>query len=914
MAKSSSSNRTGQSPDPYLRTFLRQAVAIIAAERGLNEASQSKLQALAKQLGLSNSAYSAALEKLKRPTPATGLNSYEKKFVELISSEMSKISGDVLTIKAENKVIDLAERKYQISAIRAHQLIEETAQRYDVGTISHHDAEVFATSLLDDAVGARTWLRKEDQQRLLHACQKWGMEKYEIETAINARCTRNRKRRAKSSLSMLAAVSGVAFMLAALAYAVFQIDWPSLFPDPSKSKVEDVALAAKAKSTNLPEWMPQALRKKAELACFTDKRLQDLLELEPWTTANRQNTYLKLTQLAMSYSKPNLALNELISELYFLEPDQKLATLVLNTVKNSITALDQDQTVSPSILRQVFAANQLLANFATVGDQKDQESSLRQAQVHRLLSHTGQNLDSMVSRDQLSMQSERRLTEESWRYLLSIQNDESRAAIRLLPELEQRSSNQQNAAINTMRSSLVFALLNNAGTDWRQIRQSIKNSINFGDSATTTQWIEKLDQLSSESLSEFVAAELASRLKLDRKLPRDSLVGELRKLNTVTRFRGYSTELEAVERVDSSVRLIQDELVQAGFDADAGTSEISAAAVPELLLKLVASNNIALDWIRSAEQHDFSAFDGRVARAQQWSASAVRPLAAIRSQPTPFERRQLKESIEKLENSDSDQSFARISAIESLVKIAAKFDDIRYQESAVLTRLILDDTLDQRVALAVERALPHFSKWSNLKLAISDQFFDSTSTNFESFFGHMQRLGLQLDQSQEDRRQLFSQILQEVASDINQKYRDSISRNHWSDIGQRLTKLQKQRVRIFASDFTVENNSVATNILNGIEHTVGRNQNNRYWLSRSIELVKAIANSELERLVLGNQILSLLHADSNTTAADRQEQQLRNLLDRNEDLNQGQRLMISEILLMNHLKMLRQQWRERIVE
>ena len=58
--------KSGKSPDPYVRAFLRRAVAIVAAERGFNESSQAKLQKLATQLGISDRAFRKAVDKLKK--------------------------------------------------------------------------------------------------------------------------------------------------------------------------------------------------------------------------------------------------------------------------------------------------------------------------------------------------------------------------------------------------------------------------------------------------------------------------------------------------------------------------------------------------------------------------------------------------------------------------------------------------------------------------------------------------------------------------------------------------------------------------------------------------------------------------------------------------------------------------------
>lgn len=102
--------------------------------------------------------------------------------------------------------------------------------------------------------------------------------------------------------------------------------------------------------------------------------------------------------------------------------------------------------------------------------------------------------------------------------------------------------------------------------------------------------------------------------------------------------------------------------------------------------------------------------------------------------------------------------------------------------------------------------------------------------------------------------------------------------------------------------------------MKGIAHTMSRDQTNRLWLVRSVELTKAAATSEIESLVLGNQILASAFGNDSTDPTQRHDQ-LRLALDRkNGNLNWGSRFMISELVLMKQLAKFRQHWLDRIAE
>ena len=176
----------GTSPDPQLRSFLRQAGAIIAAERGLSDASRAKLQVLATQLELSDETFRRALDQLQSSTEfSTTLNHWEKSFVAFLKKEFKKIEGGILTIRAENRAIDLASRKYQIPEVRAQQLIQNTAQEANVGRISQQDAEFFGNRLIADTIGASSTIDREQLDQLYKIGKKWGLSREAVDVVIN---------------------------------------------------------------------------------------------------------------------------------------------------------------------------------------------------------------------------------------------------------------------------------------------------------------------------------------------------------------------------------------------------------------------------------------------------------------------------------------------------------------------------------------------------------------------------------------------------------------------------------------------------------------------------------------------------------------------------------------------------------
>ena len=310
----------GKSPDPYLRSFLRQAVAIIASERGLNDTSQSKLQAIANQLGLAEPTYLAAIEKLKTRNPSISMNRYEKEFVQFIGNELQKMSGDILTIKAENRVIDLADKRYKIDSVRAHQLLQSEAEKHNVGIISHHEAELFATNLIDEAVAKRAWLRENDMKRLQSACRKWGLTEDDVNNAIQARIERNKKNRQRSLLSISSALLGLILLTGAVVHASQQIRWTTLIPTATTSQHKPDTSELANSETN-PEWwnkdLVASLQRASDSGTHLKSRFDALALANP---DQRRDIYRQLVGTVLNNKEPDSNLNLALSQLYYCDP------------------------------------------------------------------------------------------------------------------------------------------------------------------------------------------------------------------------------------------------------------------------------------------------------------------------------------------------------------------------------------------------------------------------------------------------------------------------------------------------------------------------------------------------------------------------------------------------------------------
>ena len=125
MENQHSENPESPSTNARLKKFLRKAVAIIAAEKGLNTNSKIKLQSLADFMELPPEQLAGALDQLQQNWDETkNLTHYERAFVKFLNEQFSQLSSGVVSPKMEKVAIDLAKRKYEINGTRAEQLIQ----------------------------------------------------------------------------------------------------------------------------------------------------------------------------------------------------------------------------------------------------------------------------------------------------------------------------------------------------------------------------------------------------------------------------------------------------------------------------------------------------------------------------------------------------------------------------------------------------------------------------------------------------------------------------------------------------------------------------------------------------------------------------------------------------------------------
>lgn len=593
MAKAPNKSRTtkGSSPDPYLRAFLRQAIAIITVEKGLNENSQSKLQILANQLGLSKETFQKALQQLKQPDNSHGLNRYEKKFVERLTREFEKISGKVLNIRSERLLLDLAESRFQIDAIRAHQLIQKIAQQFNVGTISHADAEQFAQQLIEDKVGTQIVLPRIDVDRLCKTCEKWGLDNERAEQIIRASCSRNRWAR-RMSLVRLCSFAILAVVLLGSGVMVFnQVDWEKVF-----TPNQPIAKHANKLANDIPypPWWDSKMIAASQSVAQRGKR--QLTQMERLIEADAEKTgriYEELIEEKLDRSQLDLQLARLIAAAHANDPDQSNANSILSTIENWIGLPANFPATASQIRKSANATHLFSILLYDAKSRKESGQNQRYSQLKNFNDKYFSIGEEVLLESYYDMAIEN-LTNDQWAHALRFCEEQPKAVASFLHELETRNTSNPSA-INEIRTRVVQNILTIEPSLWRTCKNSITTSIFESNPVLQDSWVQFSANTSNAALNEHINEQLST--------PNPSILTGNPQTSTTTAAlsshkQNHLQVLQTRQKIEIHLLELKNKINAAGVRAGGNSTRqsVNRSNLLNLTMRIAKTNNLLLFW------------------------------------------------------------------------------------------------------------------------------------------------------------------------------------------------------------------------------------------------------------------------------------------------------------------------------
>jgi len=177
-----------------MESFLLQAAPILSAERGINAKSRVLLGAVARDLGISDEEFEDALKSLQygassqNRTADPSTDAYHR----YLHARLEKFQG-ILTLNLQNKAVQVAEDKFQLSEQAARETVADVARELNIKRVTQSDAERQVQGIIKQKVGDSAWIDDDTTERLRAAGRQWGLNTLEIDGLIRKHMVHNRE-------------------------------------------------------------------------------------------------------------------------------------------------------------------------------------------------------------------------------------------------------------------------------------------------------------------------------------------------------------------------------------------------------------------------------------------------------------------------------------------------------------------------------------------------------------------------------------------------------------------------------------------------------------------------------------------------------------------------------------------------
>jgi hypothetical protein len=340
--------------DARLKTFLRRAAPVIAAERGLTSAARIKLQTIAAEMRLPGEILDEALTELQTESQkGRHYSRWERGFAKFLADQLKKLDNRILTFDREQKAIKVAEEKYQLTLPQAREIITEVAKQLGVRRISASEAERHVETTIKEKVGQGVWIDVESRERLFMLGEEWGLPKEHVAAVIDHYIRANKDQRSTEQRrsSLLVAAIGVVFLglLATILYVGVQY---SLNPQKSETTESDPSAKGNSNSEGTfspPDWWNDRLTTSVATAIGNIPSFKGYVaEIASENSASREAGYQKLSAEWMSSfdeREKHNRLEAVLRDCMVLDPDPELTRRLFDSI---LQAARPPQTGLPS--------------------------------------------------------------------------------------------------------------------------------------------------------------------------------------------------------------------------------------------------------------------------------------------------------------------------------------------------------------------------------------------------------------------------------------------------------------------------------------------------------------------------------------------------------------------------------------
>ena len=727
--------------DPRLRRFLARAVPVIAEERGVNERSLIKIRTIAAELHLPVDLYQQGLRRLKRIGTGQSLSRYEREFVRYLKRELRQLPSSILTVTLENRIVDVASRRYRLAPDRAREIITQRAMKYGIGRISRSEAERHVELMIADRIQQATFIDDQTRERLIAFGREWGVDQPRIESIAEQILTQNRERRSRGRGSRLPMWIMLAISMACVV-AIPIIVIRSRPQDPQEAE-QSGSPAESAATRQFASWWPAPLQLKI---AQTANRFLPFDTLRPSLASDdqdeRQQAIVACVDLLY---EPTLgpaeaeSLEQTVFEIIAREPDSENKLAAIRRMRELVGLAGLPQT--PRDIQRAFYSLELLERlyrFLQPG------SGIRELCAAEIESATGQAIQGepdfgdRVQR-QMAVRFLTQAREQCWtrpQQVIALLPKLLATCRRHLPETEFRSA----------RDEILFNLIHAVPDQWEDYNERIAVSIAESERGELVPWIDLIATIERSPLQQHIQFLVSDKLRAEVE-PGDpvDVANQLRAAATGIRpaSRQFSSRrdawIELVAELDSQTRrnfpglglTLDAEPILAQPPSGSGVDSAAAQTLAltnsdwERLADAVAANarlnSLALALATGRDQGSYAGFDDRV-RDDLLGPLVADPVAdrtlgleqfgmTFRS-PQAGDQGRLAGWIEQLADSETPPA-AKSAVLQQLGAVAERFSDVDRRQARKLTDYFLSP-LAAVDKLVVWQTLPKLRRWRSL--------------------------------------------------------------------------------------------------------------------------------------------------------------------------------------------------------
>ena len=809
---SNSRNELSNADERRLKVFLRDAEAIIAAERGLNSASRTKLESLAKYQQLPDFLWSQALKQLQDPASfESNLSRYEQAFANFLDAEFKKLRGGVLSIRAEQKAFELAMTKYQIPVSRAEQIIGARAKLAAIARIAHSDATDYAERFVREQINQQLVLDDSLRDSIQERGEKLGLTTDQIDTLILRLLNENRQRKSQSRRRFVVQSSVIGLLLLG-GVVVYSWGWfrqvetprrqPAMLEPKLPTAIESPTAAAKWRSAETIGLIEQVERELQPPHKLKFRLLDESARV-------RAEGYRELATAAVQqqFSDPQ-RIETLLGNLFFEDLEEDAVTELVEPLLEVVRLASIEPAMAVKRFEQQLLANKLLATIYLSVHETPVDAALvavrKQSLAERIHRRTGVSPQGLSIAEYLQ-RSEQTLAAEQWNYL--IQNSWSQPAqvTALVEPLTNLTRSRLTLDVRSRLQSRLLQLLMEVKPDqWINLQPVLTEIVMAADEFELIEWIDLVRNSTHAKFQEFVGQLLLKRIGVSpASLRQADLVAALDRYSQDYGNQQLQPLLQRNERVENRTKQFLETL-----------ANLEQPVAPDQLAQLAVLVNIQLAVCQQLQKSDLLDHRGLgvIDSLLEKPKIRLREIVALPGKtanrgPTPpiptasdINRKNL--ALERIANFADDQRGSRIRSLEDLEAIADRFGDLTYAESLLLAAYFLKPpTIDDE--LNIQRRISSFSHWPTLGLAIGDYVAQDTLAIDKALA--MTRLFFRLEfdvESGDDNwsASIQNQVIKSTIADLENRVSDDPTnrQSDWVRLESYLSELYSQRGQFLA--------------------------------------------------------------------------------------------------------------------